>query len=151
MSARTETQSPIGFDAFDDDLQTRGAIWSFLRYAADHLRPVPENAFWFNLVNSTDSGLANLTNAIGTAPNSLLRDWAISVYWTTTSPASTRGFSSRAGTARSVITNNGTSIAFPHHDAHAERTTRRRLANWVPMEYPSFSSRWRTVRTRCLR
>jgi len=33
---RPEIQSPIGFDAFDSDLQTRGAIWSFLRYTADH-------------------------------------------------------------------------------------------------------------------
>ena len=27
----------VGSDAFDDDLPTRGAIWNFLRYAADHL------------------------------------------------------------------------------------------------------------------
>ena len=49
----TETQSPIGFNSFDDDLQTRGAIWNFLRYAADHLPAGAENTFWFNLVNST--------------------------------------------------------------------------------------------------
>jgi hypothetical protein len=26
---------PVGFDAFDDDLPTRGAVWNFLRFAAD--------------------------------------------------------------------------------------------------------------------
>jgi hypothetical protein len=77
---RTETQAPIGFDILDDDLYTRGAIWSFLRYTADHLPADQENAFWYKLVNSTTSGVANLTNALGTAPNSLMRDWAISVY-----------------------------------------------------------------------
>jgi hypothetical protein len=77
---RTETQSPIGFDLLDDDLYTRGAIWSFLRYTADHLPADQENPFWYKLVNSTTSGVANLTNALGTAPYSLLRDWAISVY-----------------------------------------------------------------------
>src|SRR6266496_1429722 len=35
--SRTETQAPVGFDGNDDDLQTRGAIWNFLRFAADHL------------------------------------------------------------------------------------------------------------------
>ncbi len=77
---RTETQSPIGSSVIDDDLPTRGAIWSFLRYTADHLPAGQESAFWYKLVNSTTSGVANLTNALGTPPNSLMRDWAISVY-----------------------------------------------------------------------
>jgi hypothetical protein len=43
--ARPELQSPIGFDAFDDDLPTR-AIWNFMRYAADHLPLGQEDVFW---------------------------------------------------------------------------------------------------------
>jgi hypothetical protein len=76
----TAVQAPIGFDFSDDDLQTRGAIWSFLRYAADHLPAGQENAFWFKLVNSKTYGVPNLTAALGTAPNALMRDWAISVF-----------------------------------------------------------------------
>jgi hypothetical protein len=76
----TTTQSPIGFDATDDDLATRGAIWDFLRYAADRVAPGQENAFWTKLVNSTTRGIANLTNALGAAPNGFFRDWAISVF-----------------------------------------------------------------------
>ena len=53
---------------------------AFLRFAADHLPAGTENSFWFKLVNSTTSGVANLTNALGTAPYSLMRDWAISLY-----------------------------------------------------------------------
>jgi hypothetical protein len=76
----TETQSPVSFGPAIDGLQTRGAIWSFLRFVADHLPAGQEDAFWYKLVNSTTSGVANLTNALGSAPNSLLRDWAISVF-----------------------------------------------------------------------
>jgi hypothetical protein len=79
--ASDETQSPVGFDPSDDDLQTRGAIWSFLRYAADHQKTgTTESSVWFNLVNSKTSGIANLTSVLGQAPNSLLRDWAISEF-----------------------------------------------------------------------
>jgi len=77
---RTELQAPTGFDGFDDDLPTRGAIWNFLRFAADRLPAGQENAFWFNLVNSKISGIANLTAALGTPPSGLLHDWAISVF-----------------------------------------------------------------------
>jgi hypothetical protein len=63
--ARPEVQSPIGSDAFDDDLPTRGAIWNFLRYAADHLPAGQEDTFWQALANSKTSGIANLTAALG--------------------------------------------------------------------------------------
>lgn len=78
--ARPEGQSPIGSDSFDDDLPTRGAIWSFLRFAADHQPAGQDNQFWFNLANSTTHGIANLTNALGASPGPVLRDWAISVF-----------------------------------------------------------------------
>ena len=112
--SRTETQSPIGVDGYDDDLPTRGAIWSFLRFAADHLPAGAENSFWFNLVNSKTSGLANLTAALGTAPAPLLRDWTISVFADDNAAAGLDPrFQQPSWNLRSIITAGGTSIAFP--------------------------------------
>lgn len=63
----------------DDDLATRGAIWNFLRYAADR-RNGDDSALWSSLVNSRLIGMANLRAALGTDPIPLFRDWAVSVY-----------------------------------------------------------------------
>jgi hypothetical protein len=112
--ARPEQQAPIGFDSFDDDLPTRGAIWSFLRFAADHLpAPSQENNFWFNLVNTKATGVANLTAALGQPPNSLLRDWAISVFLDDNAPNVDPRFQQPSWNLRSAMTNGGTSLAFP--------------------------------------
>ena len=110
---RTELQSPIGFDAFDDDLQTRGAIWSFLRFAADHQPAGTENAFWFKLVNSTTSGVANLTSALGTTPYSLMRDWAISLYIDDNAVNVDPRFLQPSWNMRSALTNGGVSLSYP--------------------------------------
>ena len=110
---RTETQAPIGADMFDDDLQTRGAIWSFLRYTADRLPDGQENAFWFKLVNSTTSGIANLTNALGGSPNALFRDWAISVYMDDNAPNVDARFQQPSWNLRSTLTGGGASSSFP--------------------------------------
>src|SRR5262249_59509401 len=111
--AKTELQGPIGFDAFDDDLQTRGAIWSFLRFAADHLPAGTENSFWYKLVNSTTSGVANLTNALGVAPYSLMRDWAISLYVDDNAAGVDPRFQQPSWNMRSVLTNGGVSLTYP--------------------------------------
>lgn len=112
--SRTESQAPIGVDSFDDDLPTRGAIWDFLRFAADHLPAGGENAFWFNLVNSKTSGIANLTAALGASPYPLMRDWAISVFADDNAgPSLDPRFQQPSWNLRSVITAGGTSIAFP--------------------------------------
>ena len=110
---RTEQQSPIGFDDLDDDLQTRGAIWSFLRFAADHLPAGTENSFWFKLVNSKTSGVDNLTNVLGTTPYSLMRDWAISMYVDDNAPNVDPRFQQPSWNMRSALTNGGTSLAYP--------------------------------------
>jgi hypothetical protein len=110
---KTETQSPIGFDPNDDDLPTRGAIWNFLRFAADHQPAGDENAFWFKLVNSTTSGITNLTNALGGSPSGLLRDWAISVFLDDNAVNVSSRFSEPSWNLRSALTNAGTSLAFP--------------------------------------
>jgi hypothetical protein len=65
--------------ADNDDLATRGATWSFLRYAADHTGS-DDGTTWFQLVNSTTSGVANLQQVFGTDMTALARDWATSVF-----------------------------------------------------------------------
>ena len=64
--------------ADNDDLATRGATWSFLRYAADHTGS--DGTTWYQLVNSTTTGIANLQQVFGTGLTALARDWATSVF-----------------------------------------------------------------------
>ncbi|MEJ2217812.1 MAG: hypothetical protein P8099_14475 [Gemmatimonadota bacterium] len=68
-----DTASLMGID----NLAMRGAIWSFLRYAADRSG---RSTFFYDLVNSTTSGVDNLRNVIGSDPLPWMRDWAVSVY-----------------------------------------------------------------------
>lgn len=110
---RTETQAPIGFDATDDDLATRGAIWNFLRYAADHLPAGTENAFWHRLVNTNLTGINNLTNALGFAPNDWFRDWAISVFVDDNASNVDPLYQQPSWNLRSALTGGGLSTAFP--------------------------------------
>jgi hypothetical protein len=63
--------------ADNDSLQTRGATWSFLRYAAD--RQSLNATAWNQLVNSTTTGMANLRNVFGSDVSSLMRDWSTSL------------------------------------------------------------------------
>lgn len=110
--AKTEIQAPIGFDSFDDDLPTRGAIWNFLRYAADHLPAGQDNAFWFKLVNSSTTGIANLTNALGGSPYPWLRDWSISMFLDDNAPNVDPRFQQPSWNTRSVLTNGGTGVPY---------------------------------------
>jgi hypothetical protein len=112
--ARPEQQAPVDFDPFVVDLATRGAIWNFLRFAADHLPAASqENSFWFNLVNTKATGIANLTAVLGKPPNSLFRDWAISVFLDDNAPNVDPRFQLLSWNLRSAMTNGGTSLAFP--------------------------------------
>ena len=65
--------------ADNDDLATRGATWSFLRYAADHTGS-DDGTTWYQLVNSTTTGIANLQRVFGTGLTAFARDWATSVF-----------------------------------------------------------------------
>jgi hypothetical protein len=65
--------------ADNDSLATRGATWSFLRYVADHTGS-DDGTTWFQLVNSTTTGLANLQQVFGSDLTTLARDWATSVF-----------------------------------------------------------------------
>ena len=65
--------SPYGND---DQLATRGATWSFLRYAVDRLNTA-DTVVWRKFDNSITTGMATLTNVLGTSPTPFFRDWAV--------------------------------------------------------------------------
>jgi len=66
----------------DDSLETRGATWDFLRYAADRKASGAgtDAATWQALVNSNTTGLANLRTVFGSDIAGMVRDWAVSHY-----------------------------------------------------------------------
>ncbi len=75
---KTETSSP--YDPGEEGtLATRGAIWQFLRYAADQ-RGGSEQELWRKLVDSNQVGMANLQAGLGTDPAPLFRSWAVANY-----------------------------------------------------------------------
>ena len=69
------SNSPV---ANDDQLPTRGATWSFLRYAADQLYPA-DGDVWSRFDNSTVTGLGTLQAVFGGATDlsQLFQDWAV--------------------------------------------------------------------------
>lgn len=72
-----ETNSPY---APNDSLSTRGAIWSFLRYAAGRQGVGGEAQFFHALVNSTATGVANLQTVLsGSRFADYLRDWTVAL------------------------------------------------------------------------
>jgi hypothetical protein len=73
---QTEQSTPY---ADDDSLSNRGAIWSFLRYAADR-KASSDGTIWRDLVNSPSTGMTNLTQVFGSDVMTWFRDWSISVY-----------------------------------------------------------------------
>ncbi|HEX7020852.1 MAG TPA: hypothetical protein VF159_12615 [Gemmatimonadaceae bacterium] len=76
----TESQGPVGSSENDDDLATRGAIWDFLRYAADHQVGAGDGTVWYRLVNTRLAGIDNITHVFGSGVMDMMRDWAISVF-----------------------------------------------------------------------
>ncbi len=70
--AAPETNSPY---AQNDDLETRGATWQLLRYAADR-KGGDERSTWFALANSTTIGQANFNAVLGNIIG-MTRDWAV--------------------------------------------------------------------------
>jgi hypothetical protein len=63
-----------------DALASRGATWSFLRYASDRVNGV-ETSFWSSLVNTQSTGTTNRSAAIGGASvNDWVRDWTAANY-----------------------------------------------------------------------
>jgi hypothetical protein len=96
----TEEHSPY---VDNDELEDRGAIWSFLRYAADRVS-TNQTTFWNRLVNSSEIGMANLRNVLGQDPIPLVRDWAVSVYTDDFVPGAGANYQQPSWNTRSVIT-----------------------------------------------
>lgn len=71
----TEAASLINAEA---TLASRGSGWHFLRYSADRLGS--ESEFWFSLVNTSLTGLDNLTQALGTDIEVWIHDWSAAAY-----------------------------------------------------------------------
>ena len=74
-------QRPDTAGAFktSDVLAVRGATWAFLRYAADR-RNGDDAQLWYDLVNTTATGEANLQAELGVVPNEWLRDFTSAMY-----------------------------------------------------------------------
>ncbi len=65
--------------ADEDELATRGATWSFLRYAADRLGTTDGN-LWQRFDNSVLQGMATLNSVYGTDVTGMFRDWNVANY-----------------------------------------------------------------------
>lgn len=74
--ATVTRQSPTNRN---DDLATRGAAWSFLRYVADQSAR-SEESFFRALVGSSQTGFENLAQVLDDAPLEWFRRWGVSVY-----------------------------------------------------------------------
>jgi hypothetical protein len=63
------------------NIMTRGAIWSFLRYAADR-RGGSRDDIWFQLANPPPGvhGLSNLTRSVTPDLSAWVRDWTVANY-----------------------------------------------------------------------
>jgi hypothetical protein len=60
----------------NDDLETRGATWAFLRYAVDK-GFTSDLGVWQRFSNSTTTGMGTLTLALQRDPTQLLKDFAL--------------------------------------------------------------------------
>ena len=61
------------------EVTANAAVWAWLRYSADR-KGGTQATFWYDLVNSTTTGFANYTAAIGTAQDPWIRDFFMSIY-----------------------------------------------------------------------
>jgi hypothetical protein len=73
---RPDTAGPV---KNNDALATRGATWAFLRYAADR-RNGDDATLWYDLVNTSSVGTANLQAALGVDPGEWVRDFTSAMY-----------------------------------------------------------------------
>lgn len=108
---RPDTASLMGID----ELSTRGATWSFLRYAADRSGR-GDAGFFQEVVNDTDTGLDNLDAAIGRTGGALdwMQDWTVSVFADDLVPGLDARYAQRSWDMRSIY--EGSSVGeYPLH------------------------------------
>jgi hypothetical protein len=74
-------QDPQSYSPYSSayDPGTRGAVWAFLRYAADQ-HAASDGDIWLQLTNSQVSGFDNLSDVFGSALPQMLNAWSISLY-----------------------------------------------------------------------
>lgn len=87
--------------AQNDEFATRGAIWQFLRYAADRLGGTERNT-WYALVNATTNGQANF-NAVFGSITTMARDWAVAQFMDDTGLSTVSNYSHPSWNYRSIL------------------------------------------------
>ena len=95
------TNSPY---ANNTNITTRGAMWSFLRYAADR-RGGNESQIWLQLANPPASvhGISNITRAVTPDLDAWVRDWAIANYADDFIPGIQANYTHPSWNMRSVV------------------------------------------------
>jgi len=74
---RLYLENPEATSPFNgSSLAARGAVWAYLRFAADQLN-VSGTQIWYRLANSSLTGTDNLTDAFGNNPLELLHLWGV--------------------------------------------------------------------------
>jgi hypothetical protein len=98
-------QNPQDFNFADgNDLGTRGGSWAFLRYAADRrASPGQQQQLWFNLVNTSNVGIQNVTQVFGFSSFAWFQDWTVAVLLDDTSIPTDERFRQPSWNFRSVL------------------------------------------------
>jgi hypothetical protein len=108
-----ETGSPY---KNDEDLATRGAIWSFLRFMADHAT-TPQTAYFHALVNAKTNGMANLqvifANIFPGGIKEGFRSWALANFLDNTGIGADQNLTHPSWSFRNVLTNQIGNTGFP--------------------------------------
>lgn len=100
---RTFLQNPDTTSLLGQDrLPTRGAVWAFLRYAADR-EPGSDVDFFRALVNTTATGLDNLAQVLPDAPLQWMQEWTVAVYADDAVPSIPPRFQTLSWNYRSVM------------------------------------------------
>ncbi|MEO7361023.1 MAG: hypothetical protein ABI120_11885 [Gemmatimonadaceae bacterium] len=97
--------------AANDSLATRGASWSFLRYAIDQQNGTQESLL-YQIVNSDGTGLTNLRTVFGNDLTQLYRDWATSLLLDDVSGAAAR-YQMKSWNLSSIFKAIGTAQTYP--------------------------------------
>lgn len=98
-------ESPASLNLSDgNDVLTRGAVWSFLRYAADRTAaPANQQQLWQSLVNTRNTGMSNVAEAFGITPFDWFQDWTVAVLLDDTSVPTEERFRQPSWNFRSVV------------------------------------------------
>ncbi|MCC7194901.1 MAG: Ig-like domain-containing protein [Gemmatimonadaceae bacterium] len=108
-----ESSSPY---AKDDNLPTRGATWSFLRYAVD-LGTLPSNSYFHALVNSKSNGMTNLSAVLGPVFTGGIatgfRSWALANFLGDAGVSANPLYQHASWNFRNILTNQLGNTGFP--------------------------------------